>query len=160
MARARRSAGAGSVPAPLVAILELVASEHPEVLDFQLETLLNSVMRSAVLQLAADLGVPLAKLGQTVYRASLDLDRLEKRRGVWRDPVRILESPNVAALLHVCAARAGRVQGVVRRRKLEMILRSSSGPTTWLDPGRGSRRSSARRLHRGRKLKVQIVEAG
>lgn len=106
----------------LVAVLELIASSRPDLLDLQLETLLNSVMRFGVRELAGVLDVPVERMGLTVYRACLDLDRLEKRRGAWRDPGKVLESPNVAALVRVCEARVGRVRRVVRRRRLEGIL--------------------------------------
>lgn len=105
------------------AVLELIAAEQPDLLDFQLEAFLNSAIRFAVRELAASFGVPLEQMGLTVYKASRDLDRLEKRRGPWRDPAKILESPNVAALVHLCCARGGRVRAVNRRRKLDAILR-------------------------------------
>ncbi len=107
----------------VVAVLELVASGRPEMLEFQLETLLNSPMGFAVHDLASDLDVPWERVSFTLYRACLDLDRLEKRRGAWRDPEKILQSPNIAALRHVCRARQGRVTGVARRRQLDVTLR-------------------------------------
>lgn len=109
--------------AATAAVLELIAAEQPELLDFQLEAFLNSALRFAVCELAAVFGVPLEKVGFVVYKATRDLDRLEQRRGAWRDPAKILESPNVAALAQLCRARGGRVRTVHRRRKLEAILR-------------------------------------
>ena len=111
-----------SLEAAVVA-LELAASECPPLLDFLLETISNSPMRFAAFVLASDLSVPLDEVGPTIYRASLGLDKLEKRRGAWRDPGEILESPNIAALRHLCKARAGRVSGTTRRRWLGVILR-------------------------------------
>lgn len=107
----------------VVAVLELSAAERPELLHFQLHVLLNSSMRLAVLELARIFAEPVEKVGETLYRASLDLDRLEAWRRVWRDPAQFLDSPNVAALYHLCGARVGRVRSLVRRRKLEEILR-------------------------------------
>ena len=107
----------------VVAVLELSAAERPELLRFQVHVLLNSSMRPAVLELARAFAEPVEKAGETLYRASLDLDRLEAWRRVWRDPAQFLESPNVVALYHLCGARVGRVRSLVRRRKLEEILR-------------------------------------
>ena len=56
-------------------------------------------------------------------KALADLNELEKRRGGWRDPRKILEFPNVPALYYTCRARVGRISGVGRRRRLEGILR-------------------------------------
>ena len=108
-----------SAEGAIVAALELAASERPELLDFLLETFLNSPMRFAVLELATALGVPERKLALTFYKACLDLDKLEKLRLVWRDPAQVLEAPNVAALHQICRARMGRVDGIARRRRLE-----------------------------------------
>lgn len=112
-----------STEGAVAAVLELTGSERPELLDFQLETFLNSPMRFAVLELSAAFDVSREKLAVTVYKACQDLDRLEKRRGVWRDPALVLESPNVAALYYVCAARLGRVAAAGRRRRLEGTCR-------------------------------------
>lgn len=112
-----------SAEGAVVAVLELTASECPELLDFQLETFLNSPMRFAVLELTTAFDVPHEKLALTVYKACLDLDKLEKRRGAWRDPAQVLESPNVAALFQLCSARMGRVTAVTRRRRLEAVCR-------------------------------------
>lgn len=106
----------------LVCVLELTASERPELLDLHLDALLHSNMRPTVLRLAAEFGVSVDKLEHSLYRASLDLDRLEKARRVWRDPARVLEAPNLAALVGLCRARAGRVHAIARRRRLETIL--------------------------------------
>lgn len=113
----------GGATAPLVALIELAASERPQLLDLQLDTVLNSPMRFAAHNLASDFGVPVDQIGVTISRACHHLDRLEKRRGHWRDPSAILESPNVAALLQVCEARLEHVSGKQRQRRLEAILR-------------------------------------
>ena len=108
-----------SAEGAIVAALELTASERPELLDFLLETFLNSPMRFAVLELANAFDVPQGKLALTFYKACVDLDKLEKLRRVWRDPAQVLEAPNVAALYQTCSARVGRVAGLTRRRRLE-----------------------------------------
>ncbi len=107
----------------IAATLELFASERPELLGFQLEVLLSSSMQRVAENFAADCGAPLRDLDPVIQRASLDLDNLERRRGAWRDPAEILESPNAAALVQLCRARQGRVQGSQRRLKLQHIHR-------------------------------------
>ncbi len=107
----------------VVALLEVTASGHPRLIDFQLRTILNSPARSAIYDLASAFDVAHDQVGQTVCRACADLDRLERRRGTWRDPAEILGSPNLAALLYVCGARLNRVAKLARERKLEKILR-------------------------------------
>lgn len=111
----------GSSVAAVASLLELTAAGHPELLDLQLETLHDSRLRLALGRFAVSLDVPLEKLGRTLYRACLDLDRLEARRAAWRDPKRVLASPNVAALHHLCRARLARITTSTRRRRLEAI---------------------------------------
>lgn len=106
-------------------LLELIATERPERLDLQLDTLLNSPMRFAVRNLTSTFGVPREKLAATVCRACQDLDRLISTRRVWSDPRLVLESPNVAALFHVCRSRLGRTSGP-KRSRLEITFRRLS----------------------------------
>ncbi len=114
-----------------VAVLELVASKQPELLEFQAHVLCNSTMSFAVQKLAAAFDVPIEKVGGAVSRACGELDRLEKQRGTRRDPATSPQkakgaspdSPNLAALLRVCQARLKRVSSVGRRRRLEKIRR-------------------------------------
>ncbi len=120
------AAADGTWQAPVestVAVLELTASEQPELLKFQIHVLCNSTMRFTVQQLAAALGVSQEQVSRAVLRASEDLDRLEKYRKNWRDPAKVLDSPNLAALLCVCHARSKRVSKPTRRRRLEMFQR-------------------------------------
>ncbi len=108
--------------AAVVDLLELTATGRPELLDFQLDSLRNSPMRFAVLDLASVAGVPEHEIAAAIYRACQDLDKLTATRRVWRDPGDVLPSPNVAALHHVCHARLGRTQGP-KRGRLEITLR-------------------------------------
>ncbi len=112
-----------NVVAAVAEILEVTASGSPHLLDFQLDVILKSPARSAVYELATAFDVAHDEVGQTVYRACLDLDRLERRRGAWRDPATILKSPNLSALLHVCQARKNRVAKLPRQQRLGRILR-------------------------------------
>ncbi len=106
-----------------VEVLEVIASEHPDLLAFQVHVLTSGTMSFAVQKLAAIFDVPLDELGSTVTRACHDLDRLEKYRGVIGKLTKILPSPNLPALVHLCRARLKRAQQAVRQRRLERILR-------------------------------------
>ncbi len=108
--------------AAVVDLLELTASGRPELLDFQLDSLRNSPVRFAVLNLASALDVTEHEVAATIYRACQDLDTLASTRRVWKDPGQVLESPNVAALHQVCRARLGRTAGS-KRGRLEITLR-------------------------------------
>ncbi|MCP3963759.1 MAG: hypothetical protein GY719_38475 [bacterium] len=103
-------------------LLELTASGLPQRLSFQLDVVMKSPARSALYELAAVFDVPHDQVGQAVFRACKDLDRLERQRGRWRDPAKILDSPNLAALRHVCHARLNRVSKLARQHRLERIL--------------------------------------
>ena len=107
----------------VTATLELAASEHPHLLSFLLEMLVNSPARSAVYELASAFDVSHEEVANTVYRASADLDRLEKRREAWHDPAKIVGAVNLAALFFVCSARSRRISIPSRQRRLQVILR-------------------------------------
>lgn len=115
--------GEGLSVEAVVAVLEVLASERPELLAFELEALLNSPFRFAVQELHGALGVRLEELALVLYAASADLGKLEQLRRAWRDPRKVLSSPNVPCLLILCRARLGRIRGVRRRHKLEVVLR-------------------------------------
>ncbi len=109
--------------AAIAAILELSASEQPELLEFQAHALLNSTMGFALRKLATALDVTPEKVGPTIWRACADLDRLEKLRRTWREPRQVLDSPNVAALRYACRARLNRVSPSPRQQRLQRTLR-------------------------------------
>ncbi len=106
-----------------LATLELIASEQPGLLEFQVHVLCSSTMSFAVQKIAAELGVSPEQLGKAIGRACMDLDRLEKQRGRWRDPAKIVGATNLAALRYVCRTRLNRASKVVRRRRLASIER-------------------------------------
>ncbi len=106
-----------------IAVLELIASEQPQFLDFQAHVLGNSTMSFVVQKLAGELGVAPEELVKAFGQAARDLDRLEKHRGRWQDPVKVLGATNLAALRHVCEARLTRVWKVARRTGLQRIQR-------------------------------------
>lgn len=114
----------GSSAESVTALLELTASQRPELLGLQLQTVSTSAMRSTLYELAHTFDVPPERVRATVAKACQDLDRLEGQRGKgWRDPKKVLEAPNVAALFHLCRARVGRISTGRRRRHLESIVR-------------------------------------
>jgi hypothetical protein len=105
------------------AVLELVASEQPRLLAFQVHVLRNSPMSFAVEQLATAFAVPADKLGEAILRACKHLDRMETHRGAWRSPSSVVKEPNLAALHHVCAARLARTTNAKHRQRLLVIQR-------------------------------------
>ncbi len=107
----------------MIAVLELIGSEQPQFLEFQAHVLGNSPMSFVLQKLAQELGVPAEKAAKAIGQACRDLDRLEKQRGRWQDPAKVVGSPNLAALRHACGARVGRVFDIARRRRLEVIQR-------------------------------------
>ncbi len=106
-----------------LAVLELLADEDPDLLDFTAHVLNTSAMSFAVDSLAADLGVPRDRVGRAIGRACQQLDRLEKHRGFWRDPAQVVETPNLTALRCVCHIRFDRLAPGTRRTRLEKVLR-------------------------------------
>ena len=105
-------------------MLELVASQRPDLLPVYLDMAANSPARFAVLELASDLKVrEIQDLYPVVLKIIADLDRLEKRRAGWRHPNQIVTDPNVGGLLYFCRARIQNVPGIARRRRLEVMAR-------------------------------------
>ncbi len=127
------------------AVLELIASENLELVEFQARALLDSTMSFAIRELAANIGVAPEHLGHTIWTACTHLDRLERHRRKWRAPAEVLSSSfNLAALLYVCRARLKRVSRATRRQKLKKILRrldqaeQESRTRAWIDDFIGS----------------------
>ncbi len=106
-----------------LAVLELLAGEDPDLLDFTAHALNTSATSFAVDTLAADFGVVRDRVGRTIGRASRHLDRLEKHRASWRDPAEVVETPNLAALRYVCHVRFDRLAPGARRRRLAKVQR-------------------------------------
>lgn len=123
----------------VIAVLEMTASWRPDLLEFQLETYLNSPMRFVVFELASILEIQHDQVGPALRRASVQVDRWVKRGGSGQPPVEtIRQSRNLSAVLQVCRARIGRVSGIERRR-LEKLLeeleraRFTSGDRSWIE---------------------------
>ncbi len=105
-------------------MMELVASQRPDLLPIYLDMVSNSPARFAVLELAKDLGVrEVPDLYPVVLKISTDLDRLERKRTGWRHPQQIVHDPNVGGLLYFCNARIQNVVGISRRRRMEIMGR-------------------------------------
>ncbi len=109
-------------------LLELVATERPELLGPLVKALEYSPARPGLVQVAEVWGVQpedlAADLGAVAARASRHLDRLERRRpGTWRHPAQVVDAPNVEALATVADARHGRAEGMARARRLDILRR-------------------------------------
>ena len=108
----------------MAAMLELVASQRPDLLPAYLDMASNSPARFAVLELASDVDVRDANdFYPTLLKIVADLDRLERRRGGWKHPRQVVRNPNVGGLLYFCRARIQNVAGIGRRRRLEVMAR-------------------------------------
>ena len=106
----------------MAAMMELIASQRPDLLPAYLDMAGNSPARFAILELARDLGVREPRdLQREVLKSIADLDRLEKRRSGWRHPRQIVHQPNVGGLLYFCRARIDNVPEEGRRRRLEVM---------------------------------------
>ncbi len=108
----------------IAAMMELVASQRPDLLPVYLDMVANSPARFAILELAKDFGVREPQdLYPVLLKISSDLDRLERKRTGWRHPKQIVAKPNVTGLLYLCNARIQNVAGISRRRRLEIMAR-------------------------------------
>ncbi len=112
----------------IAGLLELVATERPDLLAPLVETLQNSPGRRGLAKVAEVWGIRpedrAADLGAVAVRASRHLDRLERRRpGTWRHPDQVVDAPNVEALATVADARRERADGIARARRLDILRR-------------------------------------
>ncbi len=108
----------------VASMLDLVASQRPDLLTVFLDIIADGPARSAVLRLASDLGVRESHaLPPVLLKISADLDRLEKRRTGWSHPRKIVADPNVGGLLYFCRARIHNVSMISRRRRLEIMAK-------------------------------------
>ena len=106
----------------MASMMELIASQRPDLLPAYLDMAGNSPARFAILELARDFGVREPRdLHREILKAVADLDRLERRRSGWRHPRQIVHKPNVGGLLYFCRARVGNVPDEGRRRRLEVM---------------------------------------
>lgn len=108
---------------PLIAALELTATEHPQLLPWLIDVVHSSPFRWMLHHLAVAWGVRPMDLGPVVAKAARDLDRLEARRGVWRHVRQVVHAPNLVSLHSVAVERRERVFADLRRRRLDSIAR-------------------------------------
>ncbi len=109
-------------------LLELVASERPNLLGPLIETLKHGPAGRGPAEVGEIWGIRpedrAADLGAVAVRASRHLDRLERRRpGTWRHPDQVVDAPNVEALATVADARRERADGIARARRLDILRR-------------------------------------
>ena len=112
----------------VVGLLELLASERPDLLGPVFEALKYSPASPGLAQVAELWSIRpedrAADLEAVAVRASSHLDRLERRRpGTWRHPGQVVDGPNIAALVSLASARHGRVEGMARGKRLNVIRR-------------------------------------
>ncbi len=97
-------------------LLEIVASERPDLLGPLIEALEHSPAGRRLAQIAEMWGVRpedrTEDLGHLAVRASKHHDRLEKYRTGWRHPNQMVDEPNVRALLSFVFERRKRVPGI------------------------------------------------
>ncbi len=108
---------------PLVALLEVTASERPDLLSSQLNVLETSPHCFGLLKLADLWGIEAKDLLRLVVKTALHLDRLEARNGPRLTTNYVLRQPHLLALYHLAVQRRDRVTGgpVRRRRRLTEI---------------------------------------
>ncbi len=109
-------------------LLEMVASERPDLLGPLVEVLEHGPAGRGVAEVAEAWGIRpedrAAEFGAVAARASRHLDRLERRRpGTWRHPDQVVDGPNVQALASLAVARRGRVDGIARAKRLDILRR-------------------------------------
>ncbi len=113
--------------ADVAGLLELVASERPDLLRPTVKALEFSRAAASVAELVERWGIGpenrAADLAEIAAKTSDHLDRLERKRTSWRHPREVVDSPNVAALLAFAYGRCGRVPDLRRRRRLEIMAR-------------------------------------
>jgi len=111
--------------AEVAGVLELVASERPDLIGPLVKALERSPTGHGIAELAKLWGIApedcTAELAETALITTKHLDRLERKRGVgWRHPRQLVDAPNVPALHSFALCRRGRVTGP-RSRRLEVI---------------------------------------
>ena len=111
----------------VAALLELVASDRPDILGPLIEALEHGPASCGLAEVAEVWGIRpedrAADLGTVAVRAAKHLDRLERRRAGWRHPGQVVDAPNCQALASFANARRVRVVGIARAGRLDILLR-------------------------------------
>ena len=104
----------------VASLLEMVASERPDILGWVLDLLQHSPVRFAILRLLREWEVGETRRAAPFLRKAVtDLDRLERRH--WTKPQQIIPKPHLGSLVLMATARAQRIHGSVRRRRMAGI---------------------------------------
>ncbi len=113
--------------ADFAGLLELVAGERPDLLRPVVDALEFSRAAASVAKIVEQWGIGpenrAAELAEIAAKTSAGLDQLERSGYGWRHPREVVEAPSVFALLAFAYARRARVQGLRRRRRLEVTAR-------------------------------------
>lgn len=105
---------------PLAALLELVASEQPDLLPWAVSVVEQSAGRAIFLELAEEWGVQPRDVRRVAARAARQLDELEPRGGT--DPGS-LRGPALVAAFHFASQRRRRISGLRRQQRLKTLGR-------------------------------------
>ncbi len=110
-------------PSATLALLELVASEAPDLLTFTIESLSSSPARRELLQVAKDFGVEQPQLIERFRLAVYQLNRLEAHAVRWKEPQERFgqEALPAALLARVASARSDRWRRKGKARPSELV---------------------------------------
>ena len=106
----------------VAAILEVIATESPDLLAYQLEILRQGPVRWCTDELASDWRVRPDQLCATLATGVVTVESLRRRRG-WRDPAAVVDRPNLSACLAMAEARAARTASKTQRGQLDATCR-------------------------------------
>lgn len=112
-----------------ISLLELTASESPQLLPWAVQVLRSSGAGLALAKIATDWGADVEILAPVVLKAVADLDTLIRCRKLWRRPEQVLRLPNAKAIADLATAHhtrmftapAWRRNTIERRSKLQRI---------------------------------------
>lgn len=110
---------------PLVALLELTASQRPEILSWLVTTAAHSPASYMLVQLAEEWGTAPGEVGRMATRATEQLNLLERSRRM--PETESPEEPDLAAMLYLAIERHERISSVRRKRQLKKIARRLAG---------------------------------
>ncbi len=107
----------------VISLLELVASEHEELVPWMLDFLAHSPARESLLDVVKRWEVSESGDLETVaIQGARDLNRFERKRH-WKKTDDVVSDPHLVSLADLAGCRAARIEGVARRRRLEASLR-------------------------------------
>ena len=103
---------------PLIAALEVAASEQPDVLPWVLDVVAQSAARPILLDLAEEWDIQPQELFHVALQAARHLDEVEARRGAVPSS---LTGSDLAPLFGFAVVRSRRIQEPRRQRRLEIL---------------------------------------